>query len=258
MEIDDTRIQTSRGKLYAKQWVPDEADGRAPMVLLHQSLGCVELWGNFPRKLAQATRRTVLAYDRLGFGQSDPHPGELDLDFIEEEAREGFAAVRKHFGIDHFIAYGHSVGAGMAAACAATYPDSCDVLITEAAQATIEQKTIDGVLEAREMYAEEENVERLRPYHGDKTEWVLHAWIDTWLADEFRDWNLYDVLARVECPTLVIHGDEDEYGSPEQAASIAQRVDGSAKTLMLDGCGHIPHRERTEEVLRAAAEFLDS
>lgn len=108
------------------------------------------------------------------------------------------------------------------------------------------------------MYAEEENVERLRPYHGDKTEWVLHAWIDTWLADEFRDWNLYDVLARVECPTLVIHGDEDEYGSPEQAASIAQRVDGSAKTLMLDGCGHIPHRERTEEVLRAAAEFLDS
>jgi pimeloyl-ACP methyl ester carboxylesterase len=256
MKSDDSHIKTPRGQLYAKQWVPDEAAGGAPILLLHQSLGCVQLWGNFPRKLAQATGRTVIAYDRLGFGQSDPHPGELDFDFIEEEARGGFAAVRKHYGVDTFVAYGHSVGAGMAAGCAAEHPGACEALVTEAAQATIEQKTIDGVLEARERYSDEEYVDRIRPYHGDKTEWVLHAWIDTWLADEFRDWNLYDVLAKIECPTLVIHGDEDEFGSPEQADEIARRVDGPAKTLMLDECGHIPHRERTEDVLNAVTEFL--
>lgn len=250
----DLHIATPHGRLFAQRW--QGGGDAAPIVLLHDSLGCVELWRDFPAALAAATARDVVAYDRLGFGRSDPHPGRLDAGFIAAEAGAGFAHVREALALERFVAFGHSVGGGMAVGCAARYPAQCRALVTESAQAFVEDRTRAGILAARAAFAEPGQVERLGKYHGDKAAWVLSAWIDTWLAPQFADWNLDAQLAGVSCPTLAIHGERDEYGSARHPERIAAGVRGPATLRVLPGCGHVPHREREGETLDLIAAWL--
>ncbi|WP_240635134.1 alpha/beta fold hydrolase [Lysobacter enzymogenes] len=176
-------------------------------MLLHDSLGCVELWRDVPARLAAASGREVVAYDRLGFGRSDPHPGALGAGFVVEEAAGGLRAVCDALRLERFVVFGHSVGGGMAVAAAALHRQRCTGLISESAQAFVEDRTRAGILAAREAFAQPQQMQRLRKYHGDKAPWVLGAWIDTWLSDAFAGWNLDAQLAQVICPTLVVHGD---------------------------------------------------
>ncbi len=284
---EETWVETPQGRLFAKRWrgVPAHASAApepatpeptarmpaapmqaapkpaapmqaAPIVLLHDSLGCVELWRDFPAQLARATRRDVIAYDRLGFGRSDRHPGQLATTFVRDEADHGFHALLERFGIDAFVAFGHSVGGGMAVGCAAAYPARCRALVTISAQAFVEDRTRDGIRDAEQQFDAPGQLERLARYHGDKAEWVLRAWVDTWLSPAFRDWSLDDDLPRVCCATLAIHGEQDEYGSDVHPKRIAARVAGPSSFLLLAGCGHMPHRERTDDVLAAVTTFL--
>jgi len=257
--IQDKWITTPSGRLFARSWTPPDAKpGAAPIVLLHDSLGCVELWRDFPARLARTSGRTVIAYDRLGFGKSAPYPGTLPRGFIGEEARGGFAALREQLGLERFVAFGHSVGGGMAVECAAAYPAGCDAVVTESAQAFVEQRTLDGIREAQRAFAQPGQLDRLRKYHGDKAEWVLGAWVNTWLSDEFRDWNLDRSLARVRCPLLALHGDRDEYGSSRQPERIVAHAAGPTRLTILPECGHVPHREHERSVLSAVGTFLAS
>ncbi|WP_179400570.1 alpha/beta fold hydrolase [Burkholderia guangdongensis] len=257
---DETWIDTPHGRLYAKRWraTPAAGDARCPIVLLHDSLGCVALWRDFPARLAQATGRDVIAYDRLGFGRSDRHSGGLETTFVRDEADHAFAAVCARMGIDAFVAFGHSVGGGMAVACAARFQHACRALVTESAQAFVEDRTLDGIRDAQRAFAEPGQIERLARYHGDKAEWVLGAWVDTWLAPAFRDWHLDDVLANVRCPVLAIHGEHDEYGSLVHPERIAARVGGTATVEIVRDCGHVPHREHPDRVLLTVETFLKS
>ena len=253
---EDSWIDSRGGRLFARRWQPEGEPQDAPLILLHDSLGCVELWRDFPMRLAQAAGRTVIAYDRLGFGRSDRHPGRQGFDFIAAEAQQGFAAVCQHFALEGFVAVGHSVGGAMATECAAALPERCQALITLAAQTLVEPCTLAGIRAAARTFAQPGQLERLQRYHGDKAAWVLDAWVDTWLADEFRDWSLDETLAKVRCPLLAIHGEHDEYGSrlhPERFAALAA---GAAQMLILPGCGHVPQRECPEQVLQAVARFL--
>ncbi|MGU7774203.1 alpha/beta fold hydrolase [Burkholderia sp. MR1-5-21] len=255
---EETWIETPQGRLFAKRWrgapAPDAA--ACPIVLLHDSLGSVALWRDFPEQLARATRRDVFAYDRLGFGQSDPHPGQLSPSFVRDEADHAFNALREQLGIETFVAFGHSIGGGMAVGCAAAHPDRCRAVVTIAAQAFVEDRTLAGIREAERQFAEPGQLERLARYHGDKAEWVLRAWVGTWLSDAFRDWSLDDMLSNVRCPTLSIHGSQDEYGSSAHPDRIASRVAGPSSVVMMKECGHVPHRERTADVLATVSEFL--
>ncbi|TBR36164.1 MULTISPECIES: alpha/beta fold hydrolase [Dyella] len=244
------------GRLYAKCWTPAAAHHakRTPIVLLHDSLGCVALWRDFPAALAEATGRMVVAYDRPGFGQSDAQASPLPLSFIGDEARGGFQSVVDHFEFDRFVVFGHSVGGGMAVGCAAAFSDRCDALITESAQAFVEDRTVQGIRAAQDVFQQPGQIDRLRKYHGDKAEWVLHAWTDTWLADDFATWSLDATLARVTCPNLVIHGDLDEYGSVRHPERMAHLTRGASTLKILEGIGHVPHREqpaRTLELVKA-------
>lgn len=255
---DDFHVTTEHGRLYAKRWRPAQAaeGGHAPIVLLHDSLGCVELWRDFPQRLAAAAGREVVAYDRLGFGRSDPHPGKLGRGFVEAEADGGFRALIDQLRIVEFVAFGHSVGGGMAVACAARHGGACRALITESAQAFVEDRTVHGIREARAAFAEPGQIARLKRYHGDKAAWVLGAWIDTWLAADFADWSIDGTLRQVRCPTLAIHGERDEYGSVAHPQRIAALSAGPATLRILEGCGHVPHRERTEIVLAEVVGWL--
>lgn len=256
----DHRISTEQGTLFARRWVSRDAprEEAAPIVLFHDSLGCVELWRDFPEQLAVSTRRSVVAYDRLGFGRSDEHPGPLPLTFIRDEAETMVPRLCAALGIDAIVAFGHSVGGGMAIATAARWPDRCGALVTESAQSFVEDRTRTGLQAARVEFARPGQLERLARYHGAKARWVLDAWIETWLSPEFADWQLDDDLARVRCPALAIHGDQDEYGSGEHPGRIARLTQGPASAVILAGCGHVPHREQPARVLAEVSEFLAS
>lgn len=257
LQASEHAIPTPRGTLHAMQWSPQMDTGtRLPIVLLHDSLGCVALWRDFPSQLALTSGRRVVAYDRLGFGLSDPHPGLLQPDFIHDEARGDFQHVREALGIGRFIVFGHSVGGGMAAGCAAAWIDDCVALVTESAQAFVEDRTLQGIRAARGTFAQPGQVERLAKYHGDKAAWVLAAWIETWLAPTFASWTLDDDLRRVQCPSLVLHGEHDEFGSAAHPQRIAALTGGPSTLHLLRDRGHVPHRERPDDVLDSLRRWL--
>ena len=251
----DHWIACPTGRLFAREWFPAAA-ARAPIVLMHDSLGCVDLWRDFPASLAAATGRRVIAYDRLGFGRSDSRDARPSFDFVAEEATTGFAALCEQLGVGRFAVVGHSVGGGMAVEIAARCAADCEALVTLSAQAFVEERTLAGLRAAREHFQDAERVARLARYHGDKAAWALDAWLGTWLDPAFRDWSLDAALPRVACPVLAIHGEQDEYGSPAHPARIAEGVAGPARAVVLPGVGHVPHREQPAQVIRLISDFL--
>ncbi|EJN22744.1 putative hydrolase or acyltransferase of alpha/beta superfamily [Pseudomonas sp. GM78] len=256
---EDHWVNTPYGQVFARCWYPGNhgvAEPTAPIVLFHDSLGCVELWRDFPSLLAKATNRNVVAYDRLGFGRSDPHPGDWSNDFIREEAQRYFPFVRASLGIERFIAFGHSVGGAMATHCAALFSEHCQALVTESAQAFVEERTLGGIRIAKEQFQQPGQIERLHKYHGEKAQWVLNAWTQTWLSPTYADWTIEKDLATIQCPMLVIHGAEDEFGStlhPQRYANLAR---GEIEMLVISDCQHVPHREKTQDVIDAVCRLL--
>lgn len=257
MNARDHWVQQAAGRVFARSWQPDEADheGLAPIVMFHDSLGSVELWRQFPELLCRGTGRRVFAFDRLGFGKSDARSDRLSAGFVAEEARIYFPQLRRQLGIDRFIALGHSVGGAMAIECAAQFPDGCEALVTIAAQVFAEETTLGGIRAAREQFADPVQFDRLARYHGDKTRWVLDAWIDSWLDPAFADWNLRSVLPNVVCPALAIHGNTDEYGTTIHPKIIAELSGGSVRPVIMAGVGHLPHREQPDAVVALIGDF---
>lgn len=256
MSVRDVMVPTPAGRLFARVW-GTLAGGLAPIVLLHDSLGSVELWRDFPAVLAEVTGRGVVAYDRLGFGQSDARAGRVGFDFIRREAEDAIAPLREALGIERMVLFGHSVGGGMAVAAGAAFADETVAVVTESAQCFVEDRTLAGLRVAREAFAQTGQVERLGRYHGDKAAWVLEAWLGTWLSAEFSSWTLDDALRRLRCPLLVLHGSEDEYGSAAQPERIAREAGGGAELVMLEGRAHVPHREDAGCVLGPVVRFLE-
>ncbi|MCS3804073.1 pimeloyl-ACP methyl ester carboxylesterase [Chromobacterium alkanivorans] len=242
------------GEVFSRLW--PAAAPAAPLILLfHDSLGCVELWRDFPAQLRAASGCAVLAYDRLGHGRSSPRAQWPELDFIRREALL-LTELLAGWNIGRFIAFGHSVGGAIAAHCAALRPAACQALITESAQAFVEERTLGGIRAAQQQLSRPEQREKLRRYHGDKADWVLNAWVRTWLAPGFAGWNLAAELPALHCPLLAIHGEEDEYGSalhPRRYLSLSR---AAAELLLLPGVRHLPHREQPELVAGAVAGFL--
>ncbi|UYV19850.1 alpha/beta hydrolase [Halomonas qaidamensis] len=253
----DRRINASIGHLFVRTWEPSQLRSEVPIVLFHDSLGCVDLWRSFPSALCVATQRRIIAYDRLGFGRSDACLAPPPLSFIEDEPTTSFAALHSALQLTHFIALGHSVGGCMAVHCAGQYVEQCQGVITIAAQALNEALTRQGIEEAKIAFQVPEQFAKLEKYHSDKARWVLNGWTDTWLHPEFEHWSLIPALRRVICPTLVLHGENDEYGSHRQPDCIARYTSGSAHSEILPGIGHVPHREAEAVVVNYAKEFTE-
>lgn len=250
-------IETPFGSLFARRWFPAVSRPYAPtIVLFHDSLGSVELWRDFPEQLCERTGLAVVAYDRLGFGQSAPCPGALPLNFIADEADRFFPLLREALGIGAFIAFGHSVGGAMASVCAARYGDDCRALITESAQAFVEDRTLEGVRLAKAQFREAGQLDRLVRYHGNKAQWVLQAWTETWLSPAYADWTLENIVGALHCPLLALHGELDEYGSVLHPQRIAALAGDQGEAVILGGRYHVPHREAPNLVLDEVMSFL--
>lgn len=254
----DLWVVHSRGRLFTRSWQPpDPAAARGhPIVLFHDSLGCVALWRDLPARLARATGRRVVAYDRLGFGRSDPLRARPSTDFVREEATEILPALREQLDLPGFVALGHSVGGAMAVHGAAEAGAACEALVTVAAQAFVEARTLDGLRAAQAQFQDPVQRERLARHHGERADWVLDAWLGRWLDPAYAGWSLAEVLPRVGCRTLVVHGEHDEYGSTRHPETIGALCGGPARVEILPGVGHVPHREHPARLAALVADFL--
>ncbi|GAA4331625.1 alpha/beta hydrolase [Flaviaesturariibacter amylovorans] len=230
--------------------------GWPTIVFLHDSLGCTALWRDFPARLAAATQCNLLVYDRQGYGRSAPFSGPpRTKGYLEREAAV-LRGLLDALSLRDVVLFGHSDGASIALIAAALQPAGIRALVSEAAHLFVEPETLQGVRTAVEQYSATNLKERLGKYHGSKTEALFRAWTDTWLDPAFRNWDITPLLPGISCPTLVIQGEHDEYGTVRQVEGIASGINGPVEVLLLPGIGHTPHKEAPEATLHHAAAFL--
>ena len=235
------------------------SDREAPaLVFLHEGLGSIGQWRDFPPAVCAGAGLPGLVYERRGHGGSDPLDGPRSPNYLHEEALDVLPAVLDQSGISSAILIGHSDGGSMALLFAAEYPERVLGIVTEAAHVFVEDVTLEGIRKAVALYETTNLKEHLQKYHGENTDGLFHAWSDTWLAPSFRDWNIEYCLHRVHCPLLVIQGRDDEYGTPAQVEAIVKQAGGPARPLIIPDCGHIPHHQAREQVLAAAVPFVSA
>jgi pimeloyl-ACP methyl ester carboxylesterase len=231
--------------------------GQAPtIVFLHEGLGCVAMWRDFPDRVASATGCGALVYSRLGYGASDPLREPRRLRFMHDEALVVLPAVIERFHLDDVIIYGHSDGASIAVIYAGAARRPVRALVLEAPHVFIEPICIQSIRKIANAYETTPLRERLAPYHGVNTESMFRSWTDVWLSSEFPEWNIEEYLPAIASPVFVVQGEDDEYGTVKQVDAVLTQVAGPAESLVLPNCGHSPHSERPAEVLDAATRFI--
>ena len=227
------------------------------LVFLHEGLGSVALWRDFPARVAAATGCAALVYSRLGYGRSDPIPAPREVGYMHDEARETLPALLEALGIAAPILIGHSDGASIALIHAGDGRWTVRGLVLEAAHVFVEDVTVASIAEAKEAWHKTDLRQRLSRYHAD-VDGAFMGWNDIWLDPAFRSWNIEDVLPGVACPVLAIQGADDEYGTPAQLEAIERQVKGPVECLLLPQCKHSPHRDQPEAVLAAMTRFIAS
>jgi pimeloyl-ACP methyl ester carboxylesterase len=234
----------------------DDFPGKPYIVFLHDSLGCIELWRNFPQRLGKLTECNVMIYDRQGYGKSIPFTGgRRDNSYLEKEA-DILHGLLEYCGILNPILFGHSDGGSIALIAASKYPAKIGGVITEGAHVFVEDITIRGIKETRESYRHSGLDKRLKKYHGDKTDEMFEAWTETWTGSEFLSWDITHFLPGIVCPLLAIQGKNDEYGTEEQVRTILDHIKGSTAGIIIPGAGHTPHKESPVEVLEPSVAFI--
>jgi len=226
------------------------------IIFLHDSLGCVALWRDFPKKLAAMTRCNVLVYDRLGYGKSAPMPTFVrPVNYMDAEA-DTLRELLRILKIDSAIFFGHSDGGTIALLTANKYPEIVKAVICEAAHIFVEDITLKGIYEAMVAYRSTDLRVRLQKYHGDKVETLFKAWSETWTREDFRTWDIQSLLPNVVCPLLFLQGSADEFGTLNQVEKTVTQVSGIAQKFIIPNVGHTPHKEVPETVLEKATEFI--
>jgi pimeloyl-ACP methyl ester carboxylesterase len=232
---------------------------RSPtLVFLHEALGSLAQWREFPGRLAEACNLPAMAYERLGHGHADPLPAPRDARYLHHEASAVLPRVLDATGVKRAVLVGHSDGGSIALLAAAAFPRRVAGLVTMAAHVFVEPVTVAGIRAAVENYRSTDLPRRLARHHGDKTDALFRAWSDTWLSAEFQAWNIEDCLPRIRCPLLVIQGADDHYGSAAQVETIARGAGGPVEVLMIPGCGHSPHLQAPTAVMDAITRFARS
>ncbi len=251
MEFDKT---LSVGRIRFKQ-IGNNPD-RPTIIFLHDSWGCIELWRDFPKKLGALTSCNVLIYDRQGYGKSCSFSKNREKNYMEIEA-DILNEIIEVCQIKKTVLFGHSDGGTIALIAAAKYPEKILGIITEGAHVFVEDITLNGIREIVKVYHTTDLKEKLEKYHGSNTEALFWAWADTWTNESYRDWSIESLLPLINCPTLIIQGEYDEYGSLMQVEKIAEQISGSATRFILPNLKHTPHKENTELVIDQTAKFIN-
>jgi pimeloyl-ACP methyl ester carboxylesterase len=234
----------------------DGEQGRPTLVFLHEGLGSIRQWRDFPARLCAATGCPGLVYDRYGYGQSDvlAEPRRT-VRFMHDEALISFPALLRELAIENPVLIGHSDGASIALIHAgADHP--VRGVVAMAPHVFIEPLCLSSIVKAREMFERTDLKDRLGRYHRDARK-TFYGWADVWLDPEFERWDIRDdFLPKVRCPVLAIQGHDDEYGTMEQLEEIQRRVAGPCELVKLDHCGHAPFKDQPEIVTARVAAFV--
>ncbi len=231
------------------------ATGRPTLVLLHEGLGSVAMWRDFPGRLAHATGCNAVVFSRYGYGRSDPLAGPRDVRYMHDEALSALPELLDTLGIDAPILVGHSDGGSIALIHAGSRLRPVGAVVTLAAHVFVEDLSIASIAAARTAYASADLRRLLARYHAD-VDSAFRGWNDIWLHPDFRAWNIEEYLPRIACPVLAIQGADDEYGTMEQMRCIGAQV-RDVEIVELADCRHSPHRDQPEAVLEAMTRFVD-
>jgi pimeloyl-ACP methyl ester carboxylesterase len=232
---------------------PAGANG-VDLVMLHDGLGSVSMWREFPEQLARATGCRTLVYSRHGYGSSSPLDAPRSVDYMHEEARVQLPGILERLGIRRPVLFGHSDGASIALIQAASPESEVAGIIALAPHIKVEDLTVRSIATAKTAYLETDLRARLSRHHAD-VDSTFWGWNRIWLDPAFRSWNIEALLPSIRCPILAIQGEDDEYGTMEQIASIARAAPDSRR-LAVPACRHSPHRDQPQAVLAAAQEFV--
>lgn len=243
------------------QWIDDGATSSAPLIVfLHEGLGSVAMWKGFPRQLCEAVGYRGLVYSRPGYGQSTPRAANesWDTDFMQQQAQVVLPALLEALEIDTRVnppwLFGHSDGGSIALLYAAGFPERVTGIVVLSPHIMVEDISISSIEAARKAYLETDLKQRLEVYHADPDS-AFWGWNDIWLSPLFRQWSIESELETIRCPLLAVQGLDDEYGTLEQVHGIARRVN-QAKVVELAHCGHSPHRDQAQKLLRVTTDFI--
>jgi pimeloyl-ACP methyl ester carboxylesterase len=238
------------GRRLEAAWFGDKASPLS-LVLLHEGLGSIGLWRDWPERLARETGCGVLAYSRAGYGKSDPVELPRPLDYMQREAREAVPEVLDRTAVTRCVLIGHSDGASIALC---TRHPSIHGIVALAPHVFCEDVSVRSIARARELYERGELRSRLAKYH-DHVDVAFWGWNRAWLDPAFMQWNIESFLPGVEVPVLAIQGAQDEYGTLAQLDAIERGVRGPFERLVLDACGHSPHRDQPDATTAAVVTF---
>lgn len=247
---------TAAGHRLEYEWIdpPHVRSGAPVLVFLHEGLGSLAMWKDFPARVAHAAGCRALVYSRHGYGKSDRLAHARQVDYMHDEALQALPEVLQQLDIRNPVLVGHSDGASIALihAGAAQWPVRGVVLL--APHVFVEDRSVSSIAQARVAYQESDLPAKLARYHDD-VDASFWGWNDIWLDPEFRHWNIESFLPGIDCPVLAIQGHEDEYGTMAQIDCIAQSVH-DVTLLKLAHCKHSPHRDQPEAVIEAITAFI--
>jgi pimeloyl-ACP methyl ester carboxylesterase len=223
------------------------------LVFLHEGLGSVAGWRDFPRTLCDRLQAPGLVYSRRGYGRSTPLAGRRGTDYLHREAWDVLPALLERFGVEAPLLVGHSDGGSIALLFAARHQPGAIAIM--APHAFVEDVTIAGIRAAREAWTRGKLREPLARVHDDP-DGAFFGWNDGWLDPAFRFWNIEAELPKIRCPVLAIQGYDDQYGTMAQLDRIAAGVRAPCRLLKLADCGHSPQRDQPEAVMAAIGELF--
>lgn len=259
IEATDGRIQVDGVGIAYRRYSPAQADGecrddpnRPVIVMLHEGLGSITQWRELPEALARRCQLDVIAYDRGGYGRSDPVPEAYTDGFMEREATDVLPAVLRGLGVPAPVLVGHSDGASIsliAAGSGSVMPLGVAVI---APHSFIEDICIDGI---RAIDGQRDRVIDGLAKHHDRPRLAFERWRDVWLTPRFRDWDIRPLLERITCPVLVLQGEGDQYGTEAQVTTIVRSAPNATGHLLAD-CGHVAHRDQPERIADYLVDFV--
>ena len=238
------------------QWVGISNAAAPTLVFLHEGLGSVALWKEFPDTLCQRLQMRGLVYSRPGYGSSTPRNANdyWDKDFMHQQAWEVLPTLLATLNVQSPWLLGHSDGGSIALLYASRFTGQCAGAIVVAPHIMVEDISIRSISEARQAYHQRGLREKLARYHEDVDSAFL-GWNDAWLSPAFRDWSIESELSSIRCPLLAIQGEQDEYGTLRQITDIKEHLPHT-QLLSLANCGHSPHRDQPEALMTAITEFI--
>lgn len=224
------------------------------LLFLHDALGCSESWKDFPSTLCKEMGTVGFTYDRLGHGKSAATTAKWSKGYLEAEA-DFLRKIVTTQNLKNIVLIGSSDGGSIALLYAAKYQD-CKAIVSIAGHSKVEDATTAGI--HKTIQYSEKIIAQLKKYHGDKTEFLFQNWRECWLSDDFKNWNIETELRKIKCPSLIIQGKQDEYATDSHCTSIAQLIGKKAKAILIDDCGHFPHKENPSLIATTIHFFLNS